>query len=361
MNRDLPSAFLLLVCLALLLPRVSALPTVTTTYSSNWSGYVITAPGPYTAVNASWTVPSVSAIPPPAYSSIWVGIGGWFSNSNRLIQVGTDQDVLNNGSAVYFAWHEVYPGLPVLIAYISPGDLITASVSQVSANASTWHMLVVRNSATLVDITVRARINLASEDTAEFIVERPAIQVGRRDQLTTLADFGNATFANCNTNQGALASLAKLVIVAMKTNATNTGTFLAQPGMIDISTNGFSVQYSAVSSVDEFWSSTPVLILVLISSLLGINQISKKWKEGPDRSQSHRVQTMRPTISYRRAREDTQAKRKWELRRHRDTTKAHCSTAQVLALRRSSWEPQIAASFRSTLAQRAERLSPLQF
>ena len=279
MNRDLSSAFLLLACLALLLPRVSALPTVTTAYSSNWSGYVVTSPGPYTAVNASWTVPSVSAISPPAYSSIWVGIGGAFNNSNRLIQVGTDQDVQDNGSAAYYAWHEVYPGRPVLVAYISPGDLITASVSQVSANASTWHMLVIRNSATLVDITVRARINLASEDTAEFIVERPAIQVGRRDQLTTLAEFGNVTFSNCNTNQGALVSLAKVAMVAMKTNATSTGAYLAQPGMIDISTNGFSVQYSAASSVDEFSSSTPVLILVFISSLMGINQISRNRKK----------------------------------------------------------------------------------
>ncbi|MGA2237770.1 MAG: G1 family glutamic endopeptidase [Candidatus Bathyarchaeia archaeon] len=291
MNRDLPSTFLLLICLALLLPMASALPTITTTYASNWSGWVATAPGPYTAVNASWTVPSVSAIPRPAYSSTWVGIGGFFSNSSRLIQVGTDQDVLNNGSAVYFAWHEVYPGSPVLVAYISPGDLITASVSQASANASTWHMLVVRNSATLVNITVRARINLASEDTAEFIVERPAMQVGRRDELTTLADFGTVTFSNCTTNQGTLVSIAKAAMVTMKTNATNTGTVLAQPGTLDISTSGFTVQYSAVSSVDEFSSSTPVLILVLISSLLGINQISRNGKK--DRTVVIRIESKR--------------------------------------------------------------------
>jgi hypothetical protein len=279
MNRDLPSAFLLLVCLALLLPRGSAFPTVTTAYSSNWSGYVITAPGPYTAVNASWTVPPVSAISPPAYSSIWVGIGGSFNNSRRLIQVGTDQDVQDNGSAVYYAWHEVLPDRAVLIGYISPGDLITAGVSQVSTNASTWRMLVLRNSTMLANITLHVPFNLASEDTAEFIVERPAMEIGRRDRLTTLADFGNVTFSNCNTNQGALVSLAKVAMVAMKTNATSSGTFLAQPGMIDISTNGFSVQYSAVSSVDEFSSSTPVLILVLISSLLGINQISRNGKK----------------------------------------------------------------------------------
>jgi hypothetical protein len=197
-----------------------------------------------------------------------------------LIQVGTDQDVLDNGSAVYFAWHEVYPNLPVLIAYISPGDLITASVSQLSTNASTWHMRVVRNSATLSDIIVRVRINLASEDTAEFIVERPAIQVGRRDQLTALADFGTATFSNCTTNQGTLASLARAAMVTMKTNSTSTGTFLAQPGTLDISTNGFTVRYSAASALDEFSSSTWALIPVLISTLLGINQVSRNRTKG---------------------------------------------------------------------------------
>jgi hypothetical protein len=279
MNRDLTSAFLLLLCAALLLPGVSALPTVTTAYSSNWSGYVVTAPGPYTAVSASWTVPSVSAISPPAYSSIWVGIGGSFNNSRRLIQVGTDQDIQSNGSAAYYAWHEILPDRAVLIGYISPGDLVTASLSQVSANASRWRMLILRNSTTLANITLHVPFNLASEDTAEFIVERPAIQVGRRDQLTTLADFEDVTFSNCNTNQGVLASSAKVAMVAMTTNATSTGTFLAQPGMIDISTNGFSVHYSAASSVDEFSSSTPVLILVLISSLLGINQISRNEKK----------------------------------------------------------------------------------
>jgi hypothetical protein len=284
MNRDLPPAFLLLVCLISVLPRTSALPTVTSGYSSNWSGYVVTAPGPYTAVAASWTVPSVSAISPPAYSSVWVGIGGLFNNSRRLIQIGTDQDVQDNGTAVYYAWHEVLPQRAVLIGYVSPGDLITAAVSQVSANASTWRMLIVRNSTTMANITVRVPFNLEFENSAEFIVERPAIQVGRRDQLTTLADFGNVTFSNCSTNRGPLSSSAQVVMLAMKTNATSSGTLLAQPGTIDTSSNGFSVRYSTSSSVDEFSSSTWVLIPVLISSLLAISQISRNRRTNPARA-----------------------------------------------------------------------------
>jgi hypothetical protein len=204
-----------------------------------------------------------------------VGIGGSFNNSRLLIQVGTDQDIQDNGTAVYYAWHEVLPERAALIGYISPGDLITASVSQLTSNVSAWRMLLVRNSTTLANITVRVPSNLAVEDTAEFIVERPAIQVGRREQLTTLANFGNVTFSNCSTNQGPLSSSSQVAMVAMKTNATSNGTLLAQPSAIDVSTNGFSVQYSAASSVGEFSNSTVALTLVLISGLSCVSQISR--------------------------------------------------------------------------------------
>lgn len=275
MSRVSASIFLLLFSAMSTLPGVWALPAVTTSYASNWSGYVASAPGPYTSVTASWGVPSVSSVFPPAYSSVWVGIGGWYRSSNRLIQVGTDQDVLDNGSTVYFAWREVYPSPQFLVGYVSPGDSITATISQVSANASTWRMLIIRNSGTLLNITVRARVNLASENTAEFIVERPAIRVGRRDQLTALANFGTITFSHCSTNQGGLASLTSANMVVMRSNATSTGTYMAQPGTLDPSTNSFAVQYSGVSVADEFPSSALVFVLALISSFSGFKLISR--------------------------------------------------------------------------------------
>lgn len=216
----------------------------------------------------------MSALSLPAYSSVWVGVGGWYSNSNRLIQIGTDQDVLNNGSAVYYAWREVYPGLAVPVAYVSPGDSITATVSQVSANASTWHMLIVRNSATLLNLTIHARVNVASEDTADFVVERPA--TGRRNQLTTLANFKNVTFSNCTTNQGLITSLTSVAMVVMRVGNT-TSEILAQPTALDQSTSGFSVRYYGTSqSIAQFSSYLPVTITILISSLLVSKSISKR-------------------------------------------------------------------------------------
>jgi hypothetical protein len=277
MNNAATQTLLLLALAVSLLPLASALPTATTSYASNWSGYVATSPGPYTFVSASWTIPSVSTTSPPAYSSLWVGVGGWYSNSNRLIQVGTDQDVLDNGSAVYYAWRELYPNLAVPVGNVSPGDMITATVSQVSANSSAWRMLMVRNSATLLNMTIRARVNLASENTADFIVERPAIAVGRRDQLTTLANFKNVIFSNCNTNQGTLASLSSVAEVVMRVgNATSISEYLAEPTTLSQSTSSFSVQYAGtLESVAEFPSYLIIVVVIVILTLGAPKLISK--------------------------------------------------------------------------------------
>ena len=274
MKRAAAPICMLLVLALLLLPRASALPAVTTTYSSNWSGYVATNPYPYTSVSASWTVPSVSATS-PAYSAVWVGIGGVDRNSNRLLQAGTEQDVLSNGSAIYFAWHEVYPRPSVFAASVSPGDSITVTISRVSANASEWRLLIVRNSGTILDLTVNTRTNFASEATAEFVVERPSIRP--RNQLAALANFGTVTFSGCNTSQGALASLTDASMVIMTSNGTSSGTYLAQPGTLDWAANSFSVLYSAATTLaDEFSTSPLVFVLALISGFLSVGLISRR-------------------------------------------------------------------------------------
>ena len=275
MKRAAVPMYMLLFSALLLLPRASAVPAVTTAYSANWSGYVATGPYPYTSVSASWTVPSVSATFPPAYSAVWVGIGGVDRNSNRLLQAGTEQDVLSNGTASYYAWHEVYPRPSMPVAHISPGDSITVTISQVLANASAWRILIVRNSGTILDLTVYTRTNRASEATAEFVVERPSIRP--RNQLATLANFGTVTFSGCNTNQGVLTSLTNATMVIMTSNGTSSGTYLAQPGTLEVAANSFSVLYSAAATAaDESPTSPLVLVLALISSFLVVKLISRK-------------------------------------------------------------------------------------
>jgi hypothetical protein len=209
-----------------------------------------------------------------AYSAVWVGIGGVDRTSNRLLQAGTEQDVLSNGSAIYYAWHEVYPRPSVFVGYVFSGDSITATISQVSANASAWRILIVRNSGTILNLTVNVRANRASEATAEFIVERPSIRP--RNQLSTLANFGSVTFSGCNTNQGALDSLTSAYMVIMTSSGNTLGTYLAQPGTLDGAGNSFSVLYStAVTAAAEFPISPLVLVLALISSFFGVRLISR--------------------------------------------------------------------------------------
>jgi hypothetical protein len=67
-------------------PRPTTIPNQGT--SHNWSGYAATN-GNYTAVSATWTVPSVGSGDAGVGAS-WVGIGG--VNSRDLIQAGTEDD-----------------------------------------------------------------------------------------------------------------------------------------------------------------------------------------------------------------------------------------------------------------------------
>ena len=168
-------------------------PMVST--ARNWAGYVVTSnfahPQPVVeGVNGSWTVPSVTDIGIDSFSSCWVGVGGQYDDT--LIQVGTEQD-FTGGSPSYSAWYELLPADSVTIEIIrvSPGDHITASVTLVDPNLNVWTI-------SIRDLTGGGSFqnNFTYDSrrlTAEWIVERPEIN----GALAPLANFGNATFTNC--------------------------------------------------------------------------------------------------------------------------------------------------------------------
>ncbi|MGH3629118.1 MAG: G1 family glutamic endopeptidase, partial [Sciscionella sp.] len=109
--------------------------------SSNWSGYAQTNGG-YTSASANWTVPTVAPTSDNRYSSTWVGIDG--DGNSNLIQTGTEEDSIN-GQARYYAWWEILPASETRIGMqVSPGDSMSASVSQVSG--STWAIHLADNS-----------------------------------------------------------------------------------------------------------------------------------------------------------------------------------------------------------------------
>src|SRR5882724_3369571 len=100
-----------------------------TTSSLNWSGYA-TAPGSgITAVNSTFRVPSVSAVP-PGFAANWTGIGGY--TSQDLIQAGTSEDELQG----YYAWYEILPASETQLTNctgdsactVNPGDTVSVDI-----------------------------------------------------------------------------------------------------------------------------------------------------------------------------------------------------------------------------------------
>lgn len=97
--------------------------------SSNWSGYAITgANDSVSDVKGSWIVPAIQIACQPnttQYSSFWVGIDGY--SSNTVEQIGTDSDC-QNGKPVYYAWYEFYPKFADNLFTVYPNDIISAEV-----------------------------------------------------------------------------------------------------------------------------------------------------------------------------------------------------------------------------------------
>lgn len=192
-------AFLIgsLILLAALSPALATTPqlssgprirTNTTWLSTNWSGYAVTgSTGTVTSVSGSWTVPLVTGSKrTTAYSSFWVGIDGF--NTNTVEQIGTDSDI-QNGKAVYYAWYEFYPNPMVQITSItvSPGDTISASVTySPTDNTFTVSITDKTQSWTSPPTTVSG----ATESSAEWIAEAPSSLGG----VLPLADFGRVNF-----------------------------------------------------------------------------------------------------------------------------------------------------------------------
>ncbi len=227
------------VILVMFFPVMPVSASVTATTSTNWAGYMATttAGNPFTAVSAAWQVPAVAA-PDSSFSSAWVGIGGAYRNSSKLIQAGTEQDVDSSGNPGYSVWYEVYPKAPVTVAAVAAGDNISVSISSNGGKPETWNITILDNNVTLLDRNFKLKPNFASEASAEFIVERPLLVLGH--QLAPLADFGTVNFTGCTTNLGGLGGL-NAVELFMTSDGTATGAPLASPGAL--SGNDFAVTY----------------------------------------------------------------------------------------------------------------------
>lgn len=176
--------------------------TATTHYSANWSGYEAPVTSP-NFVHAHWTVPAAGGFPNfEAYSSIWPGIGSG-SSSNKLIQAGTEQDVLcimlgGNCQAysrpVYF-WYEVYPdeNQQEINLGVASGDAVAVAASWSAGQA----VFALCNDTTGLCWN-GSQASTAPTSDAEWIVERTT----EGGALPPLADYETATMSSDSYSTG---------------------------------------------------------------------------------------------------------------------------------------------------------------
>ena len=243
---------LLVVWIILLVAMLSFLSALVAIFNSNpegrtfmslsWAGYIISqnfnSQLGVTAIEASWTVPQVNASASDGYSSAWIGIGG--QTDKTLIQVGTEHD-LAGGQETYHAWYEMLPNFSVTIngLTIAPGDTIVASLTLIDSGANVWNIQ-------LSDTTNGQAFNKnvvynSTLSSGEWIVERPTIN----KQISTLCDFGNVPFSNCQINVNNVVgsignfSYSKIQMTNQLTTQLASGSTLTPDG------SSFTVSYEA--------------------------------------------------------------------------------------------------------------------
>jgi hypothetical protein len=212
--------------------------------SSNWAGYVAGGGPQYTTVSGEWTVPAVQAASPLESSASWLGIGG--TDTSSLIQTGTTQET-NEGATSYFAWYELLPSPAIAIGGVSPGDIMSASISQTAPNE--W-VLTIKDLTSSQQFTGTGTYDV-TVDSAEWIEEDPTL--ASTGGLIQLADFGTANFTDVSvegTNIGSQ-TLTPFAIVDGSNNV------LAYPSAYTPS-GQFSVTFGSPPASSTTTTTTPV-------------------------------------------------------------------------------------------------------
>jgi len=201
---------------------------ITRSTSTNWAGYAATD-ARFTSVSATWTQPTAKCTGATTYSSFWVGLDGY--SSNTVEQTGTDADC-SGGSPVYYAWYEMYPKFPKNLSLaIRPGDTIHASVT---TDGSGIFTLTITNRTTGGSFTTKQRLKHAALSSAEVIAEAPSSSGG----VLPLTNFGTVGFSAANANGQAIGNFKTDPI----TMVTSTGTVKASPSSLSGGT-AFSVAW----------------------------------------------------------------------------------------------------------------------
>jgi hypothetical protein len=173
--------------------------------STNWSGYAATGgTGAFTSISASWTEPTGTCTSGRKYSSFWVGLDGF--NSNSVEQTGSEVDC-SGRTPLYYSWYEMFPAAPVNYTNtVRPGDHFTASVT--FSGTSTYTLKISDTTQGWSRTTTKSQSGLA-RSSAEVITEAPSSSSG----VLPLANFGTVTYSASAANGTSLASQAPTQII----------------------------------------------------------------------------------------------------------------------------------------------------
>ncbi len=171
--------------------------------SQNWSGYAAHGKT-YKKISASWVEPTGHCTSSRTFSSFWVGLDGF--GSQTVEQTGSEVDC-SGGHARYFGWYEMYPAFPVNFGNaVRPGDHFTGSVTFTGGGHYT---LVLKDTTAGWSHTIHKTLANAKNSSAEVIAE--ALSSGG---VLPLTDFGTVQFSNASVD-GAAMSQANGVKITM--------------------------------------------------------------------------------------------------------------------------------------------------
>jgi hypothetical protein len=210
-------------------------PATTNSYAStNWSGYMATS-GTFTSISASWTAtsPTGNGVSTSA-DATWIGIGG--VSTSDLIQIGTDNTVSAAGQVSSEAFYELLPNYSITVpdVTVSPGDSITASITETSPSQWDMYLKDNTNGESYTNNTTYA----SALSSAEWIQEDPSYSAYR---LVPLDTFGSASFTGAKTTMNGSLVSAYNANSSSITLVNNSDQILATPSTLGADGASFTV------------------------------------------------------------------------------------------------------------------------
>jgi Peptidase A4 family len=194
--------------------------TVTSLPSINWSGFadVESSTTTFSSVSGTWRMPYVQCLPHPyqnqdAFLANWVGLDG--ATNGTVEQLGSAVQCYEDVE-FYYVWYEMFPAGTVeegTAACINnntdcpqPGDEISASVTVTAGTSGNNDYVLALTDHTRPQESFSTSQTCAAttclDQSAEWILERPAFSLPFGFQILPLADYRDTGFQSAHETSG---------------------------------------------------------------------------------------------------------------------------------------------------------------